>query len=145
PDASGNCTNPGSIISRNKFGSAQSWSGLTWSQTFFGCSTPGGTGCNGDGTTAAAFNGTNSPFKTNWNIVHIPYCTGDVHAGNAVQTYSPTGGGTLTQYFKGYNNITLDLAQMTGLFPTPSKIAIWGASAGGIGADCNLKKFRNAT
>src|SRR5215471_3585142 len=27
---------------------------------------------------------------------------------------------------------------------TPSKVVIWGSSAGGVGADCNLLKFRLA-
>src|SRR5262249_38764114 len=48
---------------------------------------------------------------------------------------------TYTPQFKGYSNMALDLAQLGTLFASPTKIAIWGSSAGGLGADCNLNQF----
>jgi hypothetical protein len=42
----------------------------------------------------------------------------------------------------GYGNIRNDLTEIASLFPNPSKIAIWGFSAGGVGADCNLSQFQ---
>ena len=42
----------------------------------------------------------------------------------------------------GYNNVTLDLLKAKQLFPSPRKVVVWGDSAGGVGADCNLWKLR---
>jgi hypothetical protein len=92
----------------------------------------------------ALYSGPTSPFNTSWNQVFIPYCTGDVHTGNAVVALPLTGGGVYSAHFKGYSNVTLDIPQIVSLFPAPSKIAIWGSSAGALGSDCNLPKFRAA-
>lgn len=33
--------------------------------------------------------GNGTPYRTHgWNIVFVPYCTGDVHTGNATAVYS---------------------------------------------------------
>jgi hypothetical protein len=88
----------------------------------------------------AAFTGSTSAFGTSWNQAFIPYCTGDVHAGNKLQTYTTSGGGKVTAYHKGWNNFNAsqgDLVKIGGYF-SPTKVAVWGASAGGMGADCNL-------
>jgi hypothetical protein len=90
----------------------------------------------------ANYSGSTSGFNQSWNQVFIPYCTGDVHAGYKVQTYTKSGGGKLTAYHYGYNNVGLDLAQLGSLFPTPAKVALWGSSAGGLGTDCNLGAIR---
>jgi hypothetical protein len=80
----------------------------------------------------------------------IPYCTGDDHTGDAQQPYTVYHFYTTarspeviryTAQFRGYRNVGLDLQQIQSLFRTPSKVAIWGGSAGGIGADCNLWRF----
>jgi hypothetical protein len=36
------------------------------------------------------FTSVNSPFRTSWNYAFIAYCTGDLHAGNAAQSYTTT-------------------------------------------------------
>jgi hypothetical protein len=85
----------------------------------------------------ANYSGSTSPFNSSWNQVLVPYCTGDVLAGNLVQIYSKSGGGTLTANHKGYNNVSLELAKIGALFG-PTKVALWGSSGGGLGVDCNI-------
>jgi len=94
----------------------------------------------------AAFNGPTSAFNdlatgsVEWNMVLIPYCTGDVHAGNAQASFSTVDG--YQPNFNGYENVTLDLAQLASMFTAPGKVSLWGSSAGGPGADCNLSQVR---
>jgi hypothetical protein len=46
-------------------------------------------------------------------------------------------------HHEGYLNLTTDLAEIKSRFAGASKIVFWGASAGGLGVDCNLSKVRN--
>ncbi|AKF83000.1 Pectinacetylesterase [Myxococcus fulvus] len=68
-----------------------------------------------------------------WNIVYVPYCTGDVHIGNNVKTYvDPTGANPpLTWHHSGYTN-TLAVANYAKTqFPNMQKFLMTGYSAGG--------------
>ena len=76
---------------------------------------------------------------------------GGGNSGSAANSALGYGAGTEaaafagpTSPFTGYRNITVDLIQIKSLFPNPEKIAIWGASSGGAGSDCNLSLFRAA-
>jgi hypothetical protein len=75
---------------------------------------------------------TDLPTK-NWNIVYMPYCTGDVHIGNKQTTYTDTTGGqpALTWHHAGYTNTTAAIAHAKTLFPAVSKLLVTGFSAGG--------------
>ena len=68
-----------------------------------------------------------------WNIVYMPYCTGDVHIGNRTATYVDTTGGqpALTWKHVGYTNTTAAIAWAHRTFPTVSKLLVTGFSAGG--------------
>ncbi|PTL75275.1 pectin acetylesterase-family hydrolase [Vitiosangium sp. GDMCC 1.1324] len=68
-----------------------------------------------------------------WNIVYLPYCTGDVHVGNSVATYPDTTGGqpTLTWYHSGYTNTTAAINYAKTQFPSVQKLLVSGYSAGG--------------
>jgi hypothetical protein len=68
-----------------------------------------------------------NPFA-GFTIVFVPYCTGDVHAGDAVQTYA----GTVWRH-QGHRNVdaVLDWIQ-ANLHPT--RIVVAGSSAGGFGS-----------
>ncbi len=68
-----------------------------------------------------------------WNIVYMPYCTGDVHIGNKTTTYVDTTGGqpSLTWRHAGYTNTTAAIAYAKSQFPAVSKLLVTGFSAGG--------------
>ena len=72
-----------------------------------------------------------NPVK-NWNFVYVPYCTGDVHAGNHPdQTVTNVSG---KQQFVGYVNVQKDLSRIVPSFPSLTKVLLTGVSAGGFGA-----------
>jgi hypothetical protein len=74
-----------------------------------------------------------NPVK-DWNFVFVPYCTGDVHAGN-----NPDGSisGAGAQAFVGYVNMGLYLQRIVPTFPGVVQVLLTGASAGGFGAFAN--------
>lgn len=65
-----------------------------------------------------------------WTIVHIPYCTGDVHWGNARMEYGPE----LAIEHRGYVNASAALAWVYERYPEPSRVFVSGCSAGAYGA-----------
>ena len=67
-----------------------------------------------------------------WNMVYVPYCTGDVHAGNAPNATVPGVAGT--QQFVGYTNMTQYLARLVPTFSNVKQVLLTGQSAGGFGA-----------
>jgi hypothetical protein len=126
PNAQGECQQP--PLERNRFNNTNNYAINVASAIF---SQPN-------------YSGSTSGFNQNWNEVLFPYCTGDVHAGNRTVVYQPSSGGPITANHVGYKNITLELAATAVLFPNiPSKVAVWGSSAGGLGVDCNLSQIYN--
>jgi hypothetical protein len=71
----------------------------------------------------------NSPFK-DWNLVYIPYCSGDVHTGSATSGY-------LGQPQVGFLNYKKDLAEIVARFPNVDQVVLAGVSAGGFGVAWN--------
>lgn len=69
-----------------------------------------------------------------WDVVYMPYCTGDVHVGNRVVTYTdPTGQNPPIVYrHNGYNNTIAALNFLHTRFPSINKLLITGFSAGGV-------------
>jgi len=69
-----------------------------------------------------------------WTHVFVPYCTGDVFAGN-----NPAGDvpGVGPQKFVGYANMKLFLAKLAATFPDVERVLLTGTSAGGFGAAAN--------
>jgi hypothetical protein len=68
-----------------------------------------------------------------WTYVYIPYCTGDVHAGDNVAPVSGVSVGT-PQDFAGYTNMKQYLARVVPTFPKATQVLFAGMSAGGFGA-----------
>jgi hypothetical protein len=68
-----------------------------------------------------------------WNIVYMPYCTGDVHIGNRAATYVDATGGQppLPWKHSGFTNTTAAVQWAHQQFPTVSKLLVTGFSAGG--------------
>jgi pectinacetylesterase len=75
-------------------------------------------------------------------IVFVPYCTGDVHAGDAVTTYSFPGAQPITWHHAGHANVLAFLKRLGATFPAPRKLVVAGSSAGGFGALANYPAFR---
>jgi Pectinacetylesterase len=69
-----------------------------------------------------------NPVK-GWTLVHIPYCTGDIHWGDAVVDYSPD----VTIHHKGFVNATATLTWVYEHYK-PEQILVTGCSAGAYGA-----------
>ena len=74
-----------------------------------------------------------NPLK-DFTHVYIPYCTGDLHWGNAATTYeSPTGAPYVIQH-KGAVNAATALNWAGENVPAPAQVVVTGCSAGGYGA-----------
>jgi len=110
-------------------GGGACWTGLTCqgNPSSFGSGDFNG----GSGLSAGIFDrdNTDNPIA-DWNMVFVPYCTGDVHSGS-----NPDGmvGGS-PQMFVGYDNIKAYLNRILPTFPNVSKVLLTGSSAGGFGA-----------
>jgi hypothetical protein len=68
-----------------------------------------------------------------WNYVFVPYCTGDLHTGSNVVSYTGSLGQMRTHHHAGYTNFLAFLRRLAATFPSPPKVAHSGASAGGYG------------
>lgn len=86
----------------------------------------------------------NNPAQ-DWNLVFIPYCTGDVHTGNKVMTYEdPDGVGEPIVYrHNGHNNVTATIDYLNQQFPVVDQMMLTGCSAGGAGSIINYYFFRD--
>jgi len=78
-------------------------------------------------------NNPDNPLR-DWNVVYIPYTTGDFHIGHASQTYKNESGKPFTMHYNGEANTRAALEWITAHFDAPEKILIAGESAGGFGA-----------
>jgi Pectinacetylesterase len=78
-----------------------------------------------------------------WNLVYIPYCTGDVHSGNNVATYT-SGSNSAVIHHVGHANVLAYLRRLAVTFPNPPKLVVSGSSAGGYGATGNYFAIREA-
>lgn len=75
-------------------------------------------------------------------IVFVPYCTGDVHGGNAVTTYTLQGFPSVTWHHVGHANLMAFLKRLGPTFPSPGRLLVSGSSAGGFGALLDYPAFR---
>ncbi|MCU0482158.1 MAG: pectinacetylesterase family protein [Anaerolineae bacterium] len=80
---------------------------------------------------------------TDYNTVFVPYCTGDVHGGDAVVTFDVpqeqlgVDFDEITVHFNGRNNSQAVLDWVYENFVAPEQIFVTGCSAGGYGATVN--------
>jgi hypothetical protein len=65
-----------------------------------------------------------------YSVVYVPYCTADVHIGNATTKYAPD----LTVHHNGYVNGTAALDRLTASFPGATEVVVIGESAGSLAA-----------
>jgi Pectinacetylesterase len=79
---------------------------------------------------------------SDWNFVYVPYCTGDIHAGNNPNGSIQHLAGT--QAFVGYANIDLYLQRLVPTFANATQVLLTGASGGGFGAAANYAHVQRA-
>jgi len=99
----------------------------------------------------ADFDNEDNPFR-DWNIVYIPYCTGDVHAGANDYDYPDDLGFHLLPEFnhwkirhRGKVNFRVVLKWIQDTFTaSPDKIFVTGSSAGAYGALLNFPDIQDA-
>jgi hypothetical protein len=83
-----------------------------------------------------------NPFRDQ-SFVYVPYCTGDVHVGDASTTYR-TPRTTRTIEHRGAANIERILARLAATFPALHRLTMIGISAGGYGVAVNAFRGRMA-
>ena len=66
------------------------------------------------------------------SYVFVPYCSGDLHAGNGVATYEVDGKPVVTYHY-GAHNLDLYLRRLAGSLPAVDHVWLVGQSAGGFG------------
>ncbi len=86
----------------------------------------------GEGEGIFDFDNPDNPFA-DFSVVFVPYCTGDVHIGNAVHDYGLSDSGNdVVVHHNGYVNGTTALAKLVELFPDAAEVVVSGESAGSI-------------
>ena len=103
-----------------------------------------------DFTALAAAAGNNGLFSTAssnpvgaYNMVYVPYCTGDLHGGSFPNN-SLLGEEIGVQQFVGHQNIQRAVALLTDELDTPGKVLLTGSSAGGFGTLLNFGEVADA-
>lgn len=75
-----------------------------------------------------------------WSYVYVPYCTGDVHAGDRASI--EVGG--KERKFRGFVNMHDYLERIVPTFPNVERVLLTGVSAGGFGAAFNYDQVKRA-
>jgi hypothetical protein len=81
------------------------------------------------------------PALAGATIVFVPYCTGDVHGGDAVKEYG-NALFNVTWRHLGHANVLAYLRRLGATFPAPGRLVVAGSSAGGFGALVEYEAFR---
>ncbi|WP_193166374.1 pectin acetylesterase-family hydrolase [Microbulbifer hainanensis] len=84
-------------------------------------------------------------FKTGeWNLVYVPYCTGDIYVGDKTEVYTdPTGQNPdLIWHHNGLRNVQAVVSWVKNNLQKPKQMVAAGCSAGSIGALLNYSKLR---
>jgi hypothetical protein len=76
------------------------------------------------------------------HYVFVPYCTGDIHAGNSQRNYRWLTR-SLTIEHRGARNVETLLPRVAATFPG-TRVILGGASAGGFGTLMNYERVRAA-
>ncbi len=86
----------------------------------------------------------NNVQTQSWNIIYVPYCTGDVHSGNKIALYPDADPSkpALSYHHKGAVNGDALASWMAANMPKPDHLLVTGFSAGGAGATSNYSTLR---
>ena len=83
-----------------------------------------------------------NPFS-DWNLVYVPYCTGDVHAGTNPAALVP--GVAAPQQFVGHHNTALFVGRLAATFGDGlERLVVAGSSAGSFGAALSFSMISDA-
>jgi hypothetical protein len=74
-----------------------------------------------------------NPYR-DWTHVVVPYCTGDVHWGDADVTYRRANGSEFMIHHRGAVNATAVLDWVAANLPAPERTLVTGCSAGSYGS-----------
>jgi hypothetical protein len=85
---------------------------------------------------------TDNPFR-DASFVFVPYCTGDLHAGDTKRTYSVLTKKVTIEH-RGARNTDAIVKRLLATFPSPPKVWLTGASGGGYGAMLSHHRFKSA-
>lgn len=77
-----------------------------------------------------------NPFR-DWSWVFVPYCSGDVHFGDAQAVYTQPGREPLPIEHRGFVNAQVVEKWARDHFVLPEQVFVAGSSAGGFGAVAN--------
>ncbi|NUP06715.1 MAG: hypothetical protein HOW73_11735 [Polyangiaceae bacterium] len=80
-----------------------------------------------------------NPFR-DYSYVFVPYCTGDVHAGDKADVVI----NDKTYQFHGFSNMRQYLERIVPTFTDASSVVLTGVSAGGFGAAYNYDQVASA-
>jgi hypothetical protein len=75
-----------------------------------------------------------------WNMIYVPYCTGDIHAGSREDVV--VDGVEGKQQFVGFKNLGLFLNSFGPSFKNAPQVLLTGSSAGGFGSLLNYDRFQ---
>jgi len=79
-----------------------------------------------------------NPFREEYDVVTVPYCTGDAFTGNNTIDYG-TPSDPYVIHHHGYENMQRLWGELKKSYPAPEQVALLGCSAGGIGANFHLR------
>lgn len=87
------------------------------------------------------------PFQSvrtqSWNMVYLPYCTGDVHTGDKLAVYGDADpGAPRTQFHRGLRNIEGAAQWLRSQVGRPAQLLLTGFSAGGVGSTATYAVVR---
>lgn len=84
------------------------------------------------------------PEAQKWNLVYVPYCTGDIYAGDKTAVYEdPTGENEpLEWHHNGMKNMRAITSWFRDNMQQPARMMMTGCSAGGTGALVNYHLMR---
>ncbi len=78
-----------------------------------------------------------------WNLVYVPYCTGDLYTGDKIALYdSSDGTDSIVWHHNGLRNMRAMLAWLKNNLPRPGQALVTGCSAGGGGSISNYAHLR---
>lgn len=80
----------------------------------------------------------------NWNMVYVPYCTGDIYSGDKVAIYTDPQNQKppLIWHHNGLRNTRAVVAWLKNNLPRPAQLLTTGCSAGGAGSLTNYVGIR---